>query len=358
MLQGFEEEFNAVLTDILTLQKVDGRVFENIKAHVTRKSILIMDVHLQIEAGDRLIRTLPSGTKEIFVVDDCGYHEALAGIPAHVFVKVHTERSAKEATRRPPPVSRIPPPRRPLSGISAPLPPVVTVPRVMWDPPGEFPSSASANVFAAKVRAADILEQKKNSVDSDEQAESMLLQFVLQLFAAFVEEAHKLAKEGIWSGAQFESECLDFLLDRRSKCTSRRGVKSDPICGKILKIPNIGDAIGPCFGKSPRRRREANRPSVQKPGAMLIRAIRSGCPCQNRAKRQPVLPKRGFRASCPEHPGATYADIKYSARVHAPEFQDWRKEKLKPTSVMSKRIDDVLNGSTPLKKKPPQKRAD
>src|SRR5579864_8791350 len=106
MRQGFEDEFQAVLTDILTLQKPDGKVFENIKAHVTQKSILIMDVHLPLEVGDRLIRTLPSGTKETFIVEDCGYHEALGGIPAHVFVKVHLERSANEPNRRPPPVSR------------------------------------------------------------------------------------------------------------------------------------------------------------------------------------------------------------------------------------------------------------
>ena len=29
------------------------------------------------------------------------------------------------------------------------------------------------------------------------------------------------------------------------------------------------------------------------------------------------------------HPNATYADIKYSAQVHTPEFQDWRKDRLK-----------------------------
>jgi hypothetical protein len=63
MRQGFEEEFNAVLNDVLTLQKSDGRVYEKIKAHVSPKGILIMDVQLPIEAGDNLIRTLPEWTK-------------------------------------------------------------------------------------------------------------------------------------------------------------------------------------------------------------------------------------------------------------------------------------------------------
>jgi hypothetical protein len=57
-----------------------------------------------------------------------------------------------------------------------------------------------------------------------------------------------------------------------------------------------------------------------------------------------------------DHPGTTYADIKFSAIVHTPEFQDWRNCRLKPDSVMSKRIEDVLSGATLLKKKPPKRR--
>jgi hypothetical protein len=53
-----------------------------------------------------------------------------------------------------------------------------------------------------------------------------------------------------------------------------------------------------------------------------------------------------------EHPGTTLADIKYSGNVFTAEFQDWRRGKLKSGSVMSGRIEDVLSGVTPLKKKP------
>jgi hypothetical protein len=52
------------------------------------------------------------------------------------------------------------------------------------------------------------------------------------------------------------------------------------------------------------------------------------------------------------HPDTTYADIKYSARVHTAEFQHWRRGQLKSASVMSKRIEDVLSGAKPLSKKP------
>ena len=53
-----------------------------------------------------------------------------------------------------------------------------------------------------------------------------------------------------------------------------------------------------------------------------------------------------------KHPGTTLADVRYSARVHKADFQKWRRGELKPTSVMSKRIEDVLSGASPLRKKP------
>jgi hypothetical protein len=52
------------------------------------------------------------------------------------------------------------------------------------------------------------------------------------------------------------------------------------------------------------------------------------------------------------HAGATYADVRYTARVHKPDFQDWRNNQLSPASIMAKRIEDVLSGVTPLKKNP------
>jgi hypothetical protein len=65
-----------------------------------------------------------------------------------------------------------------------------------------------------------------------------------------------------------------------------------------------------------------------------------------------------LQAFLQQHPGATLADIKYSANVHTPEFQDWRQGRLKTDSVMSRRIEDVLTGKTPLKKKPGKRRGD
>jgi hypothetical protein len=57
-----------------------------------------------------------------------------------------------------------------------------------------------------------------------------------------------------------------------------------------------------------------------------------------------------------EHRGTTFADIRYSAEVYKPDFQAWRRGELKADSVMSERIEDVLSGGRPLKKKPPKPR--
>jgi hypothetical protein len=58
------------------------------------------------------------------------------------------------------------------------------------------------------------------------------------------------------------------------------------------------------------------------------------------------------------HLGTLYADVYYSARVHKSDFQKWRRNKLKDTSVMTLRIERVLAGGVTLKRKPRKRRAE
>jgi hypothetical protein len=44
MRQGLDDEFREILNDVLALYKPDGRVFPDVKAHVSAKGILITDV--------------------------------------------------------------------------------------------------------------------------------------------------------------------------------------------------------------------------------------------------------------------------------------------------------------------------
>ena len=49
-----------------------------------------------------------------------------------------------------------------------------------------------------------------------------------------------------------------------------------------------------------------------------------------------------------EEHGVTLATIMRAAKVHKPDFQAWRKGRLKAGSVVSRRIELVLSGETPV----------
>ena len=90
--------FEGMLNDRVTLVKKDGAVAkENIKAVVQPKMIFMEDSTLPIEPGDSLLRTLPSGLVEEFIVDDPGFYAGMRGMKAHFQTKVR--RSDAPAAR-------------------------------------------------------------------------------------------------------------------------------------------------------------------------------------------------------------------------------------------------------------------
>ena len=81
--------FSGMLNDRVTLVKKDGTVArENISAMVQPKTIFMKDATLPIAPGDRLLRTIPSGLVEEYVVIDPGFHSRMGGIDAHFQTKV------------------------------------------------------------------------------------------------------------------------------------------------------------------------------------------------------------------------------------------------------------------------------
>jgi hypothetical protein len=72
----------------------------------------------------------------------------------------------------------------------------------------------------------------------------------------------------------------------------------------------------------------------------------------------PISREERLQAFVSAHVGYTLADIRRSASVHKPEFRSWRKDELRDTSVMSRRIEDVLGGRLPLQRNPRQQRKD
>lgn len=75
------------LTDTITLRKSNGAIHENIRAGVQPDHIFITDVSIPIEPGDEIVRCLPSGVEEIYVVTEPGYQARFAGIAAHYQIK-------------------------------------------------------------------------------------------------------------------------------------------------------------------------------------------------------------------------------------------------------------------------------
>jgi hypothetical protein len=77
-----------MLNEKVRLRKPDGRVFDGVKALLTKDIVLIDDTKLPIEEGDAIERTLPSGVVETLVVIEPGFFAGIHGMPAHYQVRV------------------------------------------------------------------------------------------------------------------------------------------------------------------------------------------------------------------------------------------------------------------------------
>jgi hypothetical protein len=114
----------------------------------------------------------------------------------------------------------------------------------------------------------------------------------------------------------------------------------------------------------PRGRRCGARPSIalhQEPTALAVISKSGSAPMCGEDEHPtggsgPLSREERLQAFLAVHAGSTLADIKYSARVYTPDFQDWRCGHLKEQSVMSGRIENILSGAGQLMKKPRNRR--
>lgn len=88
------------MSDIVTLAKKDGTRHENIQANVQSGRIFIADISVPVEERDRLVRSLPNGLEESFIVEDRGFQAQIGGIPAHFQIKVRREGTAPPTSDR------------------------------------------------------------------------------------------------------------------------------------------------------------------------------------------------------------------------------------------------------------------
>ena len=87
--QGLNGEtvFKEFMTDSVSVVNKNGAEHQNVKASVQKNIILVTDISIPIETGDKIIRVLPSKVKEVFEVVDPGYHAGFGGIDAHYQIK-------------------------------------------------------------------------------------------------------------------------------------------------------------------------------------------------------------------------------------------------------------------------------
>jgi hypothetical protein len=79
------------MKDKLSLVKQGGDEFNDIIALVQPNLILVDDESLPIEEGDALLRKLPNGLIEKYIVVDRGFISAIGGLKAHYQIKVRKE---------------------------------------------------------------------------------------------------------------------------------------------------------------------------------------------------------------------------------------------------------------------------
>lgn len=88
------EMMENLMNEALVLKKQDGREMQEIRANVQRGKIFIADGTVPLEEGDTLIRQLPNGMAESYIVEDRGYYAAVGGFQAHYEAKVRREGAA------------------------------------------------------------------------------------------------------------------------------------------------------------------------------------------------------------------------------------------------------------------------
>ncbi|OOR59994.1 hypothetical protein BGP34_04095 [Bacillus mycoides] len=64
--------FTTFPTQEVSLLKQNGQCIDDIEAHIQSKVIFIEDISIPIEEGDKILRVLPNGLSETYLVLDRG----------------------------------------------------------------------------------------------------------------------------------------------------------------------------------------------------------------------------------------------------------------------------------------------
>jgi hypothetical protein len=109
--------------------------------------------------------------------------------------------------------------------------------------PPEFPRPSRARIEAAKIRAASGLEETKAQLSGVTNVEAEIRKYVLQVFAAFTQEALALGQQAVWDVERVDREVREFLSCFALEAQLQKGYDSqgrptipltDRVFGRIL----------------------------------------------------------------------------------------------------------------------------
>ncbi|MGO1162316.1 hypothetical protein ACTOV4_10205 [Brucella sp. C7-11G] len=87
--------FKSRQNDIVTLVKKDGNVFkENIKCIITNGKVQVHDSRIPFENGDHLLRSLPNGLSEEYIIENAQFNSGLGPIEPFYILEVRRSDAA------------------------------------------------------------------------------------------------------------------------------------------------------------------------------------------------------------------------------------------------------------------------
>jgi len=224
--------------------------------------------------------------------------------------------------------------------------------------PHGFPLDCQNLVEIEKIRA----DKEFRLTEQTQTLEQRALRWVCCVLGAFAHQACELCKAQQWTLAQVGAAVEEFRLDLVRKANYRMAE------GRLEWVDRtFGTYIRPEVRREIENSEEwrrhwdelsqiielQNQPANASP---QISCTGCGSPFSTPESKQETGSRELRLQKFKTTHNANYADVMYSANVHKADFQKWRANKLKAESAMSQRIEDVLSGKLPFKRKLRQKR--
>ncbi|HWR03293.1 MAG TPA: hypothetical protein VN419_04670 [Humidesulfovibrio sp.] len=83
--------FSSLPHDEFRIIDGQGEQSEPVKGIMSRNKVTVFDKTINVSIGDKVIRLLPGGNTEKYIVDDCHFQKGMGGIPDHFSITLIRE---------------------------------------------------------------------------------------------------------------------------------------------------------------------------------------------------------------------------------------------------------------------------